>query len=146
MENPFAVQVFNVLAFNLINFSFMSSSLSTKIWTNWFWIFLWIEKLNFSISSSVIFITTTWFDEAKVIVFLGRWMISQISPNIVATFSFAMVMFSGSYSDIWFSLTSTLAFLNFYCPCNNNKNSSTEFAFRDYNSAHLEFLKNHRRV
>ena len=53
---------FYVLAFNLISFLFMSSSLSTKICINWFWKYFWIARLNFSIISLVIFITTTWFD------------------------------------------------------------------------------------
>ena len=101
---------FNVLAFNLISFLFMSSSLSTKICSNWFWKYFWIARLNFSIISLVIFITTTWFDEAMALLFLGRWLISEISPNIYAAFSFEMVMFPGSCSDIWFSLTSTLVF------------------------------------
>ena len=138
---------FNMLAFNLISFLFMSSSLSTKICINWSWKYFWIAILNFSIILLVIFITTTWFDEAMALVFLGRWLISEISPNIEAAFSSVMVMFSGSCSDIWFSLTSTLVFfwISIF-PVIITKNSSAEFAFRDYNFAHLEFLKNHRRV
>ena len=103
----------NILAFNLISFLFMSSSLSTKICSNWFWKYFWIARLNFSIISLVIFITTTWFDEAMALLFLGRWLISEISPNIDSAFSSAMMIFPGSCSDIWFFLTSTLVFFEF---------------------------------
>ena len=93
-------QSFWMLAFNLINLLFISSNLWTRVRINCVWNFFWITRLNFSMISVVIFMTTTCGELARALVFLGRLLIKETSPKIDPAFSSAMVISSGSWREV----------------------------------------------
>jgi hypothetical protein len=47
-------------------------------------------------TSLEIFMTTTWSESARALVFLGRSLIKETSPKIDPAFNSAMVILSGS--------------------------------------------------
>jgi len=91
--------------FNLIYLEFISSNLWASIRINCFWNFFWIARLNFSMFSRLIFITTTSLDEAIALVFLGWLLTRETSPNMDPAFRSAMITFSFSWREMWPSWT-----------------------------------------